>query len=66
MSLYRLIYDKACHLPVELERSAYYAIRKLNFNLHAAGEKRLLQLNKMDEFRLQAYENSKLYKEKIK
>ncbi|PIN18677.1 DNA-directed DNA polymerase [Handroanthus impetiginosus] len=30
----------------------------------AAGEKRLLQLNELDEFRLQAYENAKIYKEK--
>ena len=31
-----------------------------------AGEKRFLQLNEMDEFRLQSYENAKLYKEQTK
>ena len=31
-----------------------------------AGDKRLLQLNELDEFRLEAYENAKLYKEKTK
>ncbi|KAL5555324.1 hypothetical protein UlMin_037560 [Ulmus minor] len=31
-----------------------------------AGEKRLLQLNELDEFRNQSYENAKLYKEKTK
>ncbi|XP_047268066.1 uncharacterized protein LOC124898464 [Capsicum annuum] len=31
-----------------------------------AGERRLLQLNKLEEFRLHAYENTKLYKEKTK
>ena len=35
-------------------------------DMSAAGEKRLMQLNELDEFRLQAYENAKLYKEKVK
>ncbi|XP_075101874.1 uncharacterized protein LOC142177299 [Nicotiana tabacum] len=35
-------------------------------DLEAAGEKRLLQLNELDKFRLHSYENVKLYKEKTK
>ncbi|XP_016448118.1 uncharacterized protein LOC107773184 [Nicotiana tabacum] len=35
-------------------------------DLEAAGKRSFLQLNELDEFRLHAYENSKLYKEKIK
>ncbi|PIN16610.1 DNA-directed DNA polymerase [Handroanthus impetiginosus] len=35
-----------------------------HFDMQAAGEKRLLQLNELDEFRLQAYENAEIYKEK--
>ncbi|XP_074270594.1 uncharacterized protein LOC141594476 [Silene latifolia] len=65
-SPFRLVYDKPCHLPVELEHKAHWAIRLLNFDLKSAGEKRLLDLNELEEFRLEAYESSRLYKEKTK
>nr|GEU82685.1 reverse transcriptase domain-containing protein [Tanacetum cinerariifolium] len=35
---YKLVYEKACHLPIELEYKAYWALKHVNFDLLTAGK----------------------------
>ena len=66
MSPYRIVYGKPCHLPLELEYKAMWAIKKLNCDFQATKEKRLLKMNELEELRNEAYDNAIIYKEKTK
>nr|GEX18769.1 reverse transcriptase domain-containing protein [Tanacetum cinerariifolium] len=63
---YKLVYEKACHLPIELKHKAYWALKHCNYDLLTAGDHRKVQLNELNELHEQAYENSLIYKEKTK
>nr|GFA93821.1 reverse transcriptase domain-containing protein [Tanacetum cinerariifolium] len=63
---YKLVYKKACYLPIELEHKAYWALKHCNYDLLTVADHRKVQLSELNELRDQAYENSLIYKEKTK
>nr|GFC47001.1 reverse transcriptase domain-containing protein [Tanacetum cinerariifolium] len=63
---YKLVYRKACHLPVELKHKAYWSLKHANFDMKTTSDHRKVQIKELNELRDQAYENSLIYKEKTK
>lgn len=66
MSPYVLVYGKTCHPPFELEHKAYWPLKSLILIMKQRERQEKMQLLELEEWRLNAYANTKIYKEKTK
>lgn len=67
MSPHKLVHGKNFHLPIQLEKKAYWTIKELNLDPELARKERLFQLKELEEleeFHFMAYENTKMCKER--
>ncbi|XP_076940144.1 uncharacterized protein LOC143609211 [Bidens hawaiensis] len=63
---FMFVYGKSCHIPVELEHRAYWALKMVNVELTAAARKRYFQIHELEELRDVAYSRSLNIEEKTK
>ncbi|GKB33882.1 reverse transcriptase domain-containing protein [Tanacetum coccineum] len=63
---FKLTYGKACHLPIEIEHRAYWVLKLCNMDFLSAGKHRFMKMNELGELRDQAYDKSRLYKDRTK
>ena len=54
-----------CHTSHSSVRPKGMDVRELNADPKLAGEKRLMNLTSLDEWRSEAYESAKMFKEKV-
>ena len=66
MSPYHRVYGNACHMSMEIEYKAWWAVKKLNLDMGIAGLKILLDINELEELGNDAYFNSRIAKDKLK
>ena len=66
MSPFMLVFEKPRHLPVEIEHKLYWDVKQCNLDYKLAGKERKLQLQELEKLRLEAYNNSVIYKSKAK